>query len=149
MRFLKLRTSPRVIIWMVIFLALLGSSTFFLKQYYNMSQSKPTPTLAQQIASKIQRIYPLPQNEQPTLAQVQQLGDLSQQPFFKNAQDGDNVLIYPKNKLAVLYRPSTNQVVNAGPAIINMSSSTNAASGAPSTTPSHFAGLSPDVTTKQ
>lgn len=63
------------------------------------------------LAAKIGEFIELPLDETPTLATVKDANKLKSQPFFKNAQDGDRVLIYAKAGKAVLYRPATKKVI--------------------------------------
>lgn len=53
----------------------------------------------------------LPAGEQPTLATVADQEKLKGQDFFSHAQNGDKLLIYPKAKKAILYRPSTGKII--------------------------------------
>ena len=57
----------------------------------------------------------LPQDETPDLAKVSNKEKLAGQPFFQKSQNGDVVLIYLKAKKAILYRPSTNRVIDMVP----------------------------------
>ncbi|HSE61316.1 MAG TPA: hypothetical protein VLA88_03400 [Candidatus Saccharimonadales bacterium] len=50
-------------------------------------------------------------NEKPTLATVNDVTKLQGQDFFKQAKDGDKVLIFPKAGRALLYRPTTHKVI--------------------------------------
>jgi hypothetical protein len=61
------------------------------------------------------RLVELPKNEEPTIATVKDVSKLQSQPFFKNAQNGDKVLIYTQSKRAVLYRASTDKVIESAP----------------------------------
>ncbi len=47
----------------------------------------------------------------PTVATVKDVSKLQAQDFFKNAQNGDKVLVYAKAGRAVLYRPATGKVI--------------------------------------
>lgn len=66
------------------------------------------------LLEKVGQLIELP-NEQPTIATVTDLASLKDQPFFSNAQINDRVLIYSVAKKAVLYRPSTNKVIEIAP----------------------------------
>ena len=57
----------------------------------------------------------LPQNETPTLATVSDLHALEGQAFFKNAKEGDKVLMYLRSQRAILYRPSIDRIIEVGP----------------------------------
>lgn len=50
-------------------------------------------------------------DETPTVAAVSDVTKLKGQEFFKNAQNGDRVLIFSKAERALLYRPSTHKVI--------------------------------------
>jgi|AntRauTorckE6833_2_1112554.scaffolds.fasta_scaffold02037_11 hypothetical protein len=78
---------------------------------------KTDPSSAQQASVQeyvdaVGRVYDLPDDETPTTATVEDKELLEDQPFFERAENGDVVLIYPEAELAVLYRPSTGQLIN-------------------------------------
>lgn len=64
----------------------------------------------------------LPSNETPTLATVSDVEKVKDQTFFKNAQNGDKVLLYSTSGKAILYRPNTKKVIEV--AQINSSQQT-------------------------
>ena len=66
------------------------------------------------LVKKVSEFLTLP-DEQPTLATVTDPKLLRDQPFFAQAQTGDKVLIYALAKKAILYRPSTNKVIEVAP----------------------------------
>ena len=57
----------------------------------------------------------LPEDEQPVVATVSDREKLQTQQFFKEALNGDKILIYRKNKKAFLYRPSSDRVIAQAP----------------------------------
>lgn len=74
----------------------------------------PNVVMQREISSltlKIGRFMELPKGEQPTLATVTDRDKLKGQDFFADAKNGDKLLIYPKAKRAILYRPSTEKVI--------------------------------------
>jgi hypothetical protein len=79
-----------------------------LKAAQNPSQTGQNET--QQLVNTIGKFLTLP-NETPTLATVNDVSKLQNQQFFKNAQNGDKVLVFPKAGRALLYRPSTKKVI--------------------------------------
>ncbi len=56
----------------------------------------------------------LPQGETPSVSTVVDTKKVNQQ-FLLNAQNGDKVLLYFQAGRAIVYRPSTGQIVNMGP----------------------------------
>jgi|SRR3989344_5799275 len=72
---------------------------------------------AADLVEKVGKLIDLP-GETPTIATVTDLTQLSDQPFFKNAQNGDKILIFTEAKKAILYRPSTNKIIETAPLIL-------------------------------
>lgn len=57
----------------------------------------------------------VPENETPTVATVSDMHALEGQEFFKNAQEGDKVLMYMRSQKAIIYRPSIDRIIEVGP----------------------------------
>jgi hypothetical protein len=72
---------------------------------------KATQDQTQDLVSKVDKLIELPSGETPTIATVKDANKLKGQEFFARAKDGDKVLIYAKSDRAVIYRPSTNKVI--------------------------------------
>jgi len=78
---------------------------------------KADPNLAAQaeadkIIAELGKSYDLPKEEKPSVATVKDKEKLKDQPFFAKAENNDVTLIYSGAKLAILYRPSTKQIIN-------------------------------------
>lgn len=70
----------------------------------------------QALIKKVGGVATLPTGEDPAVATVSDVNKAkAQSAFFNNAQNGDKVLLYVKSGTAILYRPSTNKVINQGP----------------------------------
>ncbi|MCX6761276.1 MAG: LytR C-terminal domain-containing protein [Candidatus Moranbacteria bacterium] len=100
------------LIMVVVFLGLLGTSVYF---YLKYRKAVANPNVAIQdevkdISEKIGKFMELPA-EIPTVATVSDKEKLQGQAFFANAQNGDRVLIYSKSQKAILWRPTTNKVI--------------------------------------
>ena len=67
------------------------------------------------IVEKVGNLTPLPHDEIPTIAVVKDLKPLKGLPFFADARVGDYVLIYVSASRAILYRPSTDKIIEVGP----------------------------------
>ena len=76
-------------------------------------QTKSTQDTAQQVIEAVGKIMSLPTAEDPLVATVTDPSKLQDQDFFKEAAQGDKVLIYQKAKLAILYRISDNKIIKA------------------------------------
>lgn len=108
----------RVAIVLVLLLAI-GSSVYFYNKYQDSQNKLKHPEIVAKAETKslIERVgkhVELP-NEEPTVATVSDVSKLSNQTFFAKAKNGDKVLVYSKAKQAILYRPSTDLVINMGP----------------------------------
>ena len=65
------------------------------------------------VVKKVGELTMLPANETPQVAIIQDVEALKKtQPFFADAENGDKVLIYVQAKKAIIYRESTDKIVN-------------------------------------
>ena len=68
----------------------------------------------------------LPKEEAPAIFVVQDPNVLiSQQPFFKGAEKGDKLMVYPKAGKAILYSTSKHMIINVGPVTFDQTASTS------------------------
>jgi hypothetical protein len=68
-----------------------------------------------EMIDKISSLIYLPQGETPTYAIIANIDKLQGQSFFRQAQNGDVVLVYNQAKKAFLYRPTINKIIEVGP----------------------------------
>ena len=116
--------SARTLYIVVLLILVVGCGWLF----YNYNQAKQELVLlsspeaqqelneqrANEVIEKVGRLMVLSTEEQPTVATIQDAEALSQdQPFFRDAQNGDKVLLY-RDK-AIIYNPTADMVVNVGP----------------------------------
>lgn len=80
------------------------------------SKQASSETDTQSVIRKVGALTNLPA-EEPTVATVTDIQKLRTQAFFANAQNGDRVLIFTKTKKAIIYRPSTNKIIEIAPII--------------------------------
>ena len=118
----KKRGSKKSLIFFLLSLSiiLLGTTGYFYYQYQKLSKSPAGTQIAaqeetQRLAGDIGKLMLLPKDETPTVATVTDIDKLKDQLFFKNAANGNKVLIYPNSKLAIIYDPKVNLIVNVGP----------------------------------
>lgn len=67
---------------------------------------------ADKVIEAVGKLYSLPKDEKPSVATVSDKAKLQDQPFFASAENGDITLIYSSAKIAILYRPSANKIIN-------------------------------------
>ena len=98
----------------------LAAALYFYMQYQKSQQLLQNPTLAanqqtQALLDAVGKLIELPKDETPTIATVSDVSKLQGQPFFSKAKNGDKVLIYTKNRKAILYDPAANIIVEVAP----------------------------------
>lgn len=75
----------------------------------------PVPKTVSDLIGTVARHTVLPPGETPDIATVHDVSKLTDQAFFKDAHNGDKVLIYPQTGEAILYRPSTGTIIRTAP----------------------------------
>lgn len=115
---------PQVIIVIVVVFLFLSFAGFGIFKYIQLEKElndlKASPDKMQEVVQedqkaileKVSKLMVLPQDEVPTVATVTDITLVRDQPFFASAQNGDKVIIFTKAKKAILYRPSTNKIIN-------------------------------------
>ena len=108
----------------VIVLALAIVAFYFYSQYQSIKKNPNQAAQAEteQLVAKVGKLIDLPKDETPTVATVLDKEKLKGQAFFSNAENGDKILIYTKDKKAIVYRPSQNKLINVGPIAIDQKS---------------------------
>lgn len=137
----------------IVVIASAGSAYFFYTKYAHAQRLLANPTEAAklevtEVTGKIGRLMELPGDEEPTIATVLDKEKVKDQPFFARAENGDKVVIYPKALKAILYRPSTNKVIEVAPVSIGepegLETESATESAVPSSTPQPTATDTPE-----
>ncbi|MBX4181326.1 DUF4366 domain-containing protein [Candidatus Parcubacteria bacterium] len=88
--------------------------------YYFKIYKLKTPQTGDAV-EMVSKLIMLPEGEKPTVATISDPALLQGQPFFANAQKGDELLIYSVAQKAYLYRPSINKLIEVS--VINTNAS--------------------------
>ncbi len=121
----KTQTPYRVYVIALVGLAILAGGGYFGWMKYNEMYNSPA---AQEQAAaaeaeaekkvvleKLSKLMVLPEGD-PVLFKVSDQEQMrKQQAFFKDTMNDDVLLVFQESSKAVIYRPSTNMVVNVGP----------------------------------
>lgn len=127
------KISTRTWALVVIVLALAAGAGYFGWQY-NESQkevkrlsnpSEAAKAANAELIAKVSTHTQVPQGETPTIATVTDVSKLKSQAFFAKAENGDKVLIYTQAKRAILYRPSTDKIIEIAPINLGNNQNTN------------------------
>lgn len=105
----------------VILLLAIGTAGYFAKSYYDLraNPDKVAEDETTRLTQAVSKLYQLPNDETPIVGKVKDKEKLKDQPFFKNAQNNDDILIYQKAKVAIIYRANENKLINVGPVAID------------------------------
>ena len=107
----------------ILILVVIITGGFFFYQYQQKQNLLKNPKIASvneanALVVKIGKLIKLP-NETPSVATISDIEKLKDQSLFKNAQNGDKVLIFSQSKKAIVYRPSENVLIEVGNLVIN------------------------------
>ena len=111
----KIVTKKNILV--VLFLILAVGFIYYFVQYRKLSKT-PAEVAKEKTATVIKQISELavvPNDPNAVLANVSDVTKLKGQTFFDNAQNGDEIVIFPSAMRAILYRPSINKIINIGP----------------------------------
>src|SRR3989344_1674441 len=104
----------------VVVLVVLGLGGYLFLQYQN-SKKAPVASPAntgeetKKLVEEINKVYSLPEGEEPTVATITDIEKLKSEPFFQRAKNGNKVLIYPLAKKVILYDPASKKVLDVAP----------------------------------
>ena len=104
----------------LIFTLTAGSAYYFYAQYQKSQKLLANPAEAikeetRTITQKLGKLMELPAGEEPSVATIMDKDKVKDQPFLARSQNGDKVIVYSKALKAILYRPSTNKVIDVVP----------------------------------
>jgi hypothetical protein len=102
----------------VVLLAAVGFLSWKYQQLSKNSTNEAKET-SSRVIDKVAQLFIVPAGEEPTVAVIQDKEKLGNKEFFKNAQNGDYLLIYQKEKVAIVFREKDNKLVTVGPISID------------------------------
>jgi hypothetical protein len=101
------------------FLALAAFGGYYYKKYNDLNKMSAQDFQNREndkVLGEVGKLYALPKDEKPVIGYVSDKEALKKQyAFFSAAENGDITLIYQQAKLAILYRPSSKQILNTAP----------------------------------
>lgn len=119
---LKIINWERTVFVLLIIITITGifGSYFYYNKYKEM---KANPNLETQkenesLVAALGKLMELPTDEMPTVATIVDKEKLQDQAFFAKAENGDKLLAFTKAMKAILYRPSTNKIIEVAPIVI-------------------------------
>ncbi|MDP3779302.1 MAG: LytR C-terminal domain-containing protein [bacterium] len=109
--------STRKRIAAILIITLLAATGYWIYgKYFHLSDGERAKRELAAVVVSVSNLMILPEGDQPMLATVVDAEVLKkEQPFFTRAINGDQLLLFPRNLQAVLYRPKSNIIVSVGP----------------------------------
>jgi len=123
LRIMKKVNFKKILIILVVAIAVVAAvgCWYFYSQYQTLKSDPNVEAQAEakSLTATIGKFMELPSDETPTVATILDKDKLKDQPFFKMAENGDKLLAYTKAMKAILFRPSTNKVIEVAPILNN------------------------------
>jgi hypothetical protein len=89
----------------------------------NKAKGPSSQSQINKTVNEVGKLMLLPSGEQPTLAIVNNASQYRSVSFFKDAENGDELLVYAQAREAILYRPSINKIISVAPLNVSNQSS--------------------------
>ncbi len=87
---------------------------------FDLSPDKMDTEVSVEVLRAVSELMILPEEQDPIIATVADAERLQkEQAFYQYAENGDVLLVFPKSRQAVIYRPNVHKIVNVGPLIID------------------------------
>jgi len=138
-------TPYRVYLIAVIAILALGAGGYYGYGYWKAKQNSPEAQAAaadaekQDVLKKLSKLMVIPEGD-PVLFKVSDQEQMrKQQAFFKDTVNDDVLLVFQASSKAIIYRPSTNVIINVGPINFDQTKDTAATPKTPVTTESDTA----------
>jgi hypothetical protein len=113
------RPKSAVLIGAIAIVLFAGLASFFFWRYMSVksgaNSQQSNIDKSTKIVEAVDRLYRLPTDETPTVAAIQDKTKLEGQEFFKDAANGDYLLIYKQAGFALLYSEKENRLINVRP----------------------------------
>jgi hypothetical protein len=94
---------------------------------------------ASALLAKVGKLISLPAGETPTMATINDAASAKKsQPFLREAENGDILIVYPAAQQAFVYRPAANKLIAVGP-VNNAAAQPQASAPAPTASSSEQA----------
>lgn len=93
-----------------------AGTIFFMRLQQNDTKPSDTKAASERIIKKVGALYLVPLEETPTVAKIKDKTSLhGNDEFYKDAENGDYVLLYQQAQTALLYRESIDKLVKVSP----------------------------------
>lgn len=113
------------VVWLVIIIILAAGGYYGYKYYQAKRLADPkyrqaqVDKLVKKVTDNVGKLMILPVGEVPTVATITDVDKLKvDQPFYNDAQNGDQLLVYSTARKAIIYSPKRNIIVNSGPVFV-------------------------------
>lgn len=103
-------------LFVIAFVIIIAAGIGVYERYFNLTNAEKAQKELAAAMFSVSKHMILPEGDEPVLATVTDAEALiKQQAFFAGAVNGDQLLLFPRSLKAVIYSPSRNRIINAGP----------------------------------
>lgn len=123
--------NKKIFIGIVIFVAIIATILYFNIKGSRVLTQDEAVVAAQQEAGKVKtdlgKHFVFPDGDEPD---IRKINEKVEDPFFTRAEIGDYLIIFYKSRIAFIYSPSKDIIVNAGVVFANLNASSTKANTA-------------------
>jgi hypothetical protein len=127
--------NPTILVAIIALIVIIAGLGMYFYNSSRQAANNPNALAKQELAgvtAAVGKLMVLPTNETPSLATVTDKNTLDKtQSFFASAENGDKLLIYAQAMKAILYRPSTNKIIEVAPIDLSAAAAQTAAAQKP------------------
>lgn len=132
-------------LFVIAFVIIIAAGIGVYERYFDLTDAERAQKELAAAMFSVSKHMILPEGDDPVLATVTDAEALiKQQTFFAGAVNGDQLLLFPRSLKAVIYSPSRNRIINAGPIEQQPQPQTNTAAGNDQSPISNFQSISND-----
>lgn len=107
------RLASLIVLIIVICVAVYGGYLYSQKSLERDNPSIISDREIRETTTKVGALMEIPKDEQPAMITILDKSQLNNEAFFAEAQNGDRILVYGLAKKVIIYRPSTNKIIEA------------------------------------
>ncbi len=118
------RWQAKSILYFLLVLVLVATSVYFFLQANDKKEKQSDPNAERKaLIAAVSDIATLP-SETPVIETVSNASVLKAQSFYEDVKNGDKILIFTTEQQVIIYRPSTNKIINTGPLVVGITTTT-------------------------
>jgi hypothetical protein len=113
------RSSGKMLVALLVVLLVVACAaiTYLIMSRGSNNDDYTQEQVALEIKQKVSRLWLDLPEETPVVTTIENADEVKNQEFFRSVQNGDKLLVFIKEARVIIYRPSEDKIVNAGPVV--------------------------------